>query len=138
VSIYLGLNTSNHGQQTPLTSDEALRKHGILPPREPTPPSPSPPSSPTLDDILEDLTPAELQEFGEDVQDDAIERQIARRRAQRLVEERLEAQRRRFGNVIPIGRDDYTREVTEASDQDEPGDVEARGTGVVCFLYKDG
>jgi hypothetical protein len=22
--------------------------------------------------------------------------------------------------------------------QDEPGDVEARGTGVVCFLYKDG
>jgi hypothetical protein len=54
------------------------------------------------------------------------------------VEERLEAQRRRFGTVIPIGRDDYTREVTEASKQDEPGDVEARGTGVVCFLYKDG
>ncbi|KAI0279842.1 thioredoxin-like protein [Russula aff. rugulosa BPL654] len=107
--------------------DEALRKHGILPPREPTPPSPSPPPSPSLDDILEDLTPAELQEFGEDVQDDAL-----------LVQERLEAQRRRFGAVIPIGRDDYTREVTEASEQDEPGDVEARGTGVVCFLYKDG
>lgn len=138
MSIYLGLNTSNHGRQTPLTSDEALRKHGILPPREPTQPSPSPPPSPTLDDILEDLTPVELQELGEDVQDDAIERQIARRRAQRLVEERLEAQRRRFGQVIPIGRDDYTREVTEASEQDESGDVEACGTGVVCFLYKDG
>lgn len=139
MSIYLGLNTPNHGRQTPLTtSDEALRKHGILPPREPTPPSPPPPPSPTLDDILDDLTPAELQDLGEDVQDDAIERQIAQHRAQRLVEERLEAQRRRFGTVIPIGRDDYTREVTEASEKDEPGDVEARGTGVVCFLYKDG
>ncbi|KAI0293415.1 hypothetical protein BC826DRAFT_1015381, partial [Russula brevipes] len=74
-----------------------------------------PPPSPTLDDILEGLTPAELQKLG-----------------------RLEAQRRRFGTVIPIGRDDYTREVTEASQQDEPGDVEARGTGVVCFLYRDG
>ena len=72
------------------------------------------------------------------MQDGAVERQIAQRRAQRLVEERLEAQRRRFGTVIPIGRDDYTREVTEASKEDEPGDAEARGTGVVCFLYKDG
>ena len=115
-----------------------MRKHGILPPREPAPPSPSPPPSPTLDDVLEGLTPAELQELGEDVQDDVVERQITQRRLQRLVEERLEAQRRRFGTVIPIGRDDYTREVTEASIQDEPGDVEARGTGVVCFLYKDG
>lgn len=138
MSIYLGLNIPNHGLQTLSTSDEALRKHGILPPREPTLPSPSPPPSLTLDDILEDLTPAELQQLGEDVQDDDVERQIARRRAQRLVEERLEAQRRRFGTVIPIGRDDYTHEVTEASKQDEPGDVEARGTGVVCFLYKDG
>jgi hypothetical protein len=72
------------------------------------------------------------------VQDDVVGRQIAQRRVQRLIEERLEAQRRRFGTVIPIGRDDYTREVTDASKQDEAGDVEARGTGVVCFLYKDG
>lgn len=72
------------------------------------------------------------------MQDDAVERQIAQHRAQRLMVERLEAQRKRFGTVIPIGRDDYTREVTESSMQDEPGDAEARGTGVVCFLYKDG
>ena len=72
------------------------------------------------------------------MQDDAVERRIAQHRAQRLMEERLEAQRKRFGTVIPIGRDDYTREVTESSIQDEPGDAEARGTGVVCFLYKDG
>ncbi|KAI0003378.1 thioredoxin-like protein [Russula compacta] len=100
--------------------DEALRKHGILPPRAPTPP-PLSTAFANLDDILEDLTPAELKELGEDVQDETVERQIAQHRAQRLIEERLEAQRRH----------DYTRE-------DEPGDVEARGTGVVCFLYKDG
>lgn len=118
--------------------NEALRKHGILPPRDPTPPSPSPPPSPTFDDILDDLNTEELRELGEESHDDAAERYIAQFRAQRLAQERLEAQRRRFGSVIPIGRDDYTREVTEASKQDEPGDQEARGTGVVCFLYKDG
>lgn len=120
------------------TSNEALRKHGILPPRDPTPPSPPPPPSPTFDDILDDLTPEELRELGEDSHDDIAERYIAQFRAQRLAHERLEAQRSRFGSVIPIGRDDYTREVTEASKQDELGDEEARGTGVVCFLYKDG
>jgi hypothetical protein len=121
-----------------LTSNEALRKHGILPPLEPAPPSPSPPPSPTFDDILEGLTPTELREFGEDTQDDAEERYITQHLAQRLTQDRLEAQRSRFGTVIPIGRDDYTREVTEASKQDEPGDDASHGTGVVCFLYKDG
>jgi len=118
--------------------NEALRKHGILPPRDPTPPSPPPPPLPTLEDTLDGLTTEELRELGEDSHDDTAERFIAQFRAQRLAQERLEAQRRCFGSVIPIGRDDYTREVTEASKQDEPGDEEARGTGVVCFLYKDG
>jgi hypothetical protein len=41
--------------------------------------------------------------------------------------------------VYPIGRDDYTREVTQASEVDEDGpDAAGKGTGVVCFLYKDG
>jgi hypothetical protein len=119
-------------------SNEALRKHGILPPLQPAPPSPSPPPSPTFDDILEGLTPTELRELGEDIQDDTAERYIAQHRAQRLAQERLEAQLNRFGTVIPIGRDDYTREVTEASKQDELADDAARGTGVVCILYKDG
>ena len=45
----------------------------------------------------------------------------------------------RFGRVYPIGRDDYTREVTEASEVDSTEENAAgRGTGVVCFLYKDG
>ncbi|KIP10289.1 hypothetical protein PHLGIDRAFT_65912, partial [Phlebiopsis gigantea 11061_1 CR5-6] len=45
----------------------------------------------------------------------------------------------RFGRVYPIGRDDYTREVTEASKIDnDDADMSGKGTGVVCFLYKDG
>ncbi|KZT24080.1 hypothetical protein NEOLEDRAFT_1135615 [Neolentinus lepideus HHB14362 ss-1] len=44
----------------------------------------------------------------------------------------------KFGRVYPIGRDDYTREVTEASKVNEEDDNEERGTGVICFLYKDG
>jgi hypothetical protein len=44
----------------------------------------------------------------------------------------------RFGEVIPISREDYTREVTEASAKDAEDDDNEKGTGVVCFLYKDG
>ena len=46
--------------------------------------------------------------------------------------------RARFGRVYPIGREDYTREVTEASKISEDGDEDEKGTGVICFLYKDG
>ncbi|KAF5386990.1 hypothetical protein D9615_001960 [Tricholomella constricta] len=118
--------------------NDALRKHGIIPPREPTPPSPSPPPSPTFDDLLNDFTPSELQEFSEDAPNDETERMVAAYRRQRLAEERKEDKRARFGRVYPIGRDDYTREVTDASKIDEEDDDEETGTGVVCFLYKDG
>lgn len=109
-----------------------------MPPREPTPPSPSPPPSPTLDDLLEDFTPSELQELADDAHNDEDERAIAAYRKQRMAELQSEERKARFGRVYPIGRDDYTREVTEASKVDEAGDEEAKGTGVVCFLYKDG
>jgi len=59
-------------------------------------------------------------------------------RKQRLAEERRDEARARFGQVYPIGREDYTREVTEASKKDEEDDDNEKGTGVVCFLYKDG
>ena len=118
------------------TSNDALRKHGILPPKEPEPSSPSPPASPTLSDLLEDLTPAELREVGEDTNDDELERLAEKLRRQRL-EEIKKAEDARFGRVYPIGRDDYTREVTEASEVTVPGDP-GKGTGVVCLLYKDG
>ncbi|KAF8810067.1 thioredoxin-like protein [Phlegmacium glaucopus] len=118
--------------------NDALRKHGILPPLEPTPPSPSPPPSPTFDDLLNDFTPSQLQELSEDAPDDETERFIAMHRRQRLADERKDQARARFGRVYPIGREDYTREVTDASKIDEEDDDNERGTGVVCFLYKDG
>jgi len=118
--------------------NDALRKHGILPPKEAPPPSPSPPPSPTFDDLLNDFTTAELGELAEDAQDDDAERLIGAFRRQRLAEERTAVKRARFGRVYPIGREDYTREVTEASTVNEDDDDEGRGTGVVCFLYKDG
>ncbi|CDW98092.1 hypothetical protein [Sporisorium scitamineum] len=70
-----------------------------------------------------------------------------------------ETKKARFGRVYPISRPDYTREVTEASKEDPDADPDAQkhggdeqkddaaskadkqrqgGTGVVCFLYKDG
>ncbi|KIM49535.1 hypothetical protein M413DRAFT_6539 [Hebeloma cylindrosporum] len=57
---------------------------------------------------------------------------------QRLAKERKDQAHARFGRVYPIGREDYTREVTEASQVDEEDDDNEKGTGVVCFLYKDG
>jgi len=118
--------------------NDALRKHGILPPREPTPPSPSPPPSPPLDDLLNDFNTKELLELAEDAPDDETERLIAQHRNQRLAQERKDQARARFGRVYPIGREDYTREVTEASKVDEEDDDNEKGTGVVCFLYRDG
>jgi len=113
-----------------------LRKHGILSPKETEPSSPSPPASPTLSDLLDDLTPVELKEMGEDANDDEVERLAQKFRRQRL-KEIEKASSSRFGRVYPIGRDDYTSEVTEASKVTVPGDP-GRGTGVLCLLYKDG
>ncbi|KAF7309692.1 Phosducin domain-containing protein [Mycena indigotica] len=118
--------------------NDALRKHGIIPPKEVPPPSPSPPPSPTLDDLLEELTPSEMAELAEDAKDEETERAIDAFRRQRLVDERTAAKRARFGRVYPIGREDYTREVTDASSINEEDDEKGLGTGVVCFLYKDG
>ena len=61
----------------------------------------------------------------------------------RLDDLKQEGRKGRFGSISPISRDDYNREVTEASmvddrDEDEDEDVEITGTGVVCFLYREG
>lgn len=117
--------------------NDALRKHGILPPKPEAPRTPSPPPPPTLEEDLDDLTLAELQELADDVQNDETERAILEYRTKRMAELAAEESKAIFGRVYPIGRDDYTREVTEASKQDRV-DGEEKGTGVVCYLYKDG
>lgn len=74
--------------------------------------------------------------MGEDANDDELERLAEKFRRQHLAEIK-KAESARFGRVYPIGRDDYTKEVTEASKATVPGDT-GKGTGVVCLLYKDG
>ncbi|KAF7294426.1 Phosducin domain-containing protein [Mycena kentingensis (nom. inval.)] len=118
--------------------NDALRKHGIIPPKTPPPRTPSPPPSPTFDDLLDDFSSNELIELAEDAKDDEAERAIDAFRRQRLADDRAASKRARFGRVYPIGREDYTREVTEASSLSEQDDNDGTGTGVVCFLYKDG
>lgn len=84
-------------------------------------------------------------------------------RKKRMEEMRKEEKRGRFGTVMPLGREDFVREVTEGSmmnadgvipeeitsemldddDDEERGEGSGRqsrglrGTGVVVFLYKD-
>ncbi len=120
-----------------LTSNEALRKHGILPPRPPTPREPSPPPAPTLEEKYAHHTAAQLREIAADAPDDETERLLDLIRRKKLQEAR-NMEMARFGRVYPISREDYTREITEASKVNEEGDAIERGTGVVGFLYKDG
>jgi len=125
--------------------NDALRAHGILPPKPVVTPSPSPPASPTLADTLASGSPTldELDLLNEAAADSDEERLIASYRRQRLNEIKRENKAaRRFDEVYPIGRDDYTREVTEASKAAESDEEEKEegdgwhGTGVICFLYQ--
>ena len=87
---------------------------------------------------LDILSHDELKDLTDELDDDETERMIEHLRRQKL-RELQNLQTARFGRVYPIGRDDYTREVTEASKADSgEADSEGRGTGVVCFLYNDG
>jgi hypothetical protein len=114
------------------------------------PKAPSPPPSPTLASALATGSPT-LDELDlladEGAADSDEERLIEKYKRQRLLDMRKdERATRRFGEVYPIGREDYTREVTEGSkaeesDEDSKVNEEGetwRGTGVICFLYQDG
>ncbi|QRV86282.1 phosducin-like protein [Ceratobasidium sp. AG-Ba] len=119
--------------------NDILRAKGILPPRPKTPPTPSPPGSPTVSDKLQDASDAVLKELEDDAPDSDTERIVQEYRRKRMQELRKEEKRGRFGEMLPIGRDDYKREVTEASKVDEEGkEGSGRGQPVVCYLYKDG
>ncbi|KAI0781419.1 thioredoxin-like protein [Trametes elegans] len=117
--------------------NEALRKHGILPPLPPAPRTPSPPPAPTLEEKYAGYSASQLRELAAEAPDDETERILELLRRRKLQEAR-KVEMARFGRVYPISREDYTREVTDASAVNEEGDEQQRGTGVVVFLYKDG
>jgi len=125
-------------------SNDALRQHGIIPPKVQPPPSPSPPPSPALASTLAAGPSIDGLDLL-DAADSDEERLIDSYRRQRLSELKKESKNsRRFGSILPISREDYTREVTEASKAPEPDENEKEegdpylGTGVICFLYQDG
>jgi hypothetical protein len=67
------------------------------------------------------------------VRRDELERAIEARREL----ERVRLGKRKYGRVYPIGKVDYKREVTDASNEELEGEPEGWGTGVVCTLFKD-
>ncbi|TKY90833.1 hypothetical protein EX895_000831 [Sporisorium graminicola] len=140
---------------------DALRAHGIIPPKPPSrSPSPELPSAGELrTQALKQATVDDLDLELENELDDEEERLLEKIRRQRMSQLRAETKKARFGRVYPISRPDYTREVTEASKEDPDANPDAQrddeqeqkpdttsnadkqrqgGTGVVCFLYKDG
>lgn len=142
---------------------DALRAHGIIPPKPPSrSPSPELPSASEMrSQALKQATVDDLDLELENELDDEEEKLLEKIRRQRMSQLRAETKKERFGRVYPISRPDYTREVTEASKEDPDADPDAPkqddheqngngtaadgvdkqrqgGTGVVCFLYKDG
>jgi len=118
--------------------NDALRKHGIIPARKERTPSPSPPPSPTLKSKLDGKTGDEIDDLLQDEVDSDTERAMLAYKERRLKEMKKEQKLGKFGDILPIGRDEYTREVADASKIDEDGAKGGSGTGVVCFLYKEG
>ncbi|KZT54595.1 thioredoxin-like protein [Calocera cornea HHB12733] len=116
--------------------NDALRKHGILPPKAAPERTPSPEPGPTFTEQLDNIDIDELDELADDANDSETERFMRQYQRQRMAEMRTDAGGARFGTIKPIGRDDYTRDITDASKVDDEG--EGSGTGVVAFLYKDG
>lgn len=143
---------------------DALRAHGIIPPKPPSrSPSPDFPSASEMrTSALKQATVSDLDVELEGELDDEEEKLLEKIRRQRMSQLRSETKKARFGRVYPISRPDYTREVTEASkidpdsnqqqQQEEEDEQDGKtggaennkdkqrqgGTGVVCFLYKDG
>ncbi|EIW66383.1 hypothetical protein TREMEDRAFT_35253, partial [Tremella mesenterica DSM 1558] len=115
------------------SSNDALRAHGIIPPkppsREPSPDLPHLSHNDITHALASQATPDQLGELLEDEQLDSDDEKVFEAyRRQRMAEMRKEEKSGRFGSLMPLGREDFVKEVTEGSKQ---------GTGVVVFLYKD-
>ena len=87
---------------------------------------------------LDGKADAEIDALLDEENDSDTERMMLAYKEKRLKEMRKDQKLHRFDDLLPISRAEYTREVADASKLDGPGEPEGRGTGVVCFLYKEG
>lgn len=126
-------------------SNDALRARGIIPPKASERRSPSPSIEPSHTELLQNkIETSNLSDDEDllDLEDEDIPSSILEKyRAERMEQVAKLNKTRRFGSVLPIGRESYTREINEASEEDideENQELKGKGTGVVCFLWKDG
>lgn len=137
--LTLSLDTS-HAKK----SNDALRARGIIPPKPQERRSPSPESISKTQALQNKLETSNLEDDEDllDLEDEDIPQSILEKyRAERLEQVKKLDKTRRYGTVLPIGRESYTREINEASEEDIDEDnpeLKGKGTGVVCFLWKDG
>ena len=120
----LTLNKTQFGGPVTTEWDDALRRHGIIPPLEEDAAAPSAdepqPVAPTSASASSAPADAEDDEGDEDSE-------LARLRAERLAELKGSGVASgRFGTVQTLKRDDYMAEVNQAGE----------GVGVVVFLFK--
>ncbi|WVF71830.1 hypothetical protein IAT40_006639 [Kwoniella sp. CBS 6097] len=147
--------------------NDALRAHGILPPKPPSrSPSPDIPHITHADAVRAIAATADQDQLvtlleGDNLDSDD-ERMFEDYRRKRMGEMKKEEKRGRFGSMEPLAREDFVKEVTEGSkteinengevhvpvpndEAEDDEDVEGesrrnsrlRGTGVVVFLFKD-
>jgi len=90
-------------------------------------------------DRLAEASVAELDELAAGDDADGERSRVEEYRAARLRALRAAAAAQRFGRLLPLSRDDFVREVTEASKEGGAGAAAGGGgTWVVVLLYKTG
>ena len=109
--------------------NDALRKHGILPPKEPSEREKeyeqwdAAVEAERERNPLQDKSLDELDELEDEFDDDRVLQMYREKRMQEMREDML---RKRFGQVFDVSETDFVREVTEAS----------KNSLVVVHLYK--
>ncbi len=110
-----------------MTSNDALRAHGILPPKPPSrSPSPDIPHfthSQAIETIASTADASQLSALLEnDNLDSDDERMFEDYRRRRIKEMRDTEKKGQYGSMEPLGREDFVREVTEGSRKVLSGD----------------
>lgn len=122
--------------------NDALRARGILPPlpAEPESPEPESPREPKPQELIDELdTQQAIEEL--DLDQDIPAHLIDSWKSARLAELQHATQitNARSSGLRPIGKEDYVREVNQASEVDvDPGSNRvSRGTGIVVCLWNN-
>lgn len=129
----MGSSTFYEGTGETTEFEDILREKGVLPPKEEE-------KVKALEALVEEakelreaerdhLAEKSLDELGEMEDEYADSRTLDAYRRRRVEQLRLAALRNKFGRVYPLRRDEFSREVTEASREGMPEKDKAKGRG---------